>query len=54
MISNTRYVERPCFKKHVNQWAKNNGMAIGGNDGRGNKSKTDNIFIMSSRTMAMK
>lgn len=32
---NTRYVNDPIFKKHVNQWAKNNGMAIGGNDGRG-------------------
>lgn len=32
---NTRYVNDPVFKKHVNQWAENNGMAIGGNDGRG-------------------
>lgn len=32
---NTRYVNDPVFKNHVNQWAKNNGMAIGGNDGRG-------------------
>lgn len=32
---NTRYVNDPVFKRHVNQWAKNNGMAIGGNDGRG-------------------
>lgn len=32
---NTRYVNDPVFKEHVNQWAKNNGMAIGGNDGRG-------------------
>lgn len=32
---NTRYVNDPVFKKHVNEWAKNNGMAIGGNDGRG-------------------
>lgn len=32
---NTRYVNDPVFKKHVNQWANNNGMAIGGNDGRG-------------------
>lgn len=32
---NTRYVNDPVFKKHVNQWAKNNGMAIGGNDGSG-------------------
>lgn len=32
---NTSYVNDPVFKKHVNQWAKNNGMAIGGNDGRG-------------------
>lgn len=32
---NTRYVSDPVFKKHVNEWAKNNGMAIGGNDGRG-------------------
>lgn len=31
----TRYVNDPVFKKHVNEWAKNNGMAIGGNDGRG-------------------
>lgn len=32
---NTRYVNDPVFKKHVNEWAKNNGMAIGGNNGRG-------------------
>lgn len=32
---NTRYVNDPVFKKHVNQWPNNNGMAIGGNDGRG-------------------
>lgn len=32
---NTRYVNDPVFNKHVNEWAKNNGMAIGGNDGRG-------------------
>lgn len=32
---NTRYVNDPVFKKHVNEWATNNGMAIGGNDGRG-------------------
>lgn len=32
---NTRYVNDPVFKKHVNEWAKNNGMAIGDNDGRG-------------------
>lgn len=32
---NIRYVNDPVFKKHVNEWAKNNGMAIGGNDGRG-------------------
>lgn len=32
---NTQYVNDPVFKKHVNQWAKNNGMAIGGNNGRG-------------------
>lgn len=32
---NTQYVNDPVFKKHVNQWAKNNGMSIGGNDGRG-------------------
>lgn len=32
---NTRYVNDPVFKKHVNEWAKNNGMAIGGNDGSG-------------------
>lgn len=32
---NTRYVNDPVFKKYVNEWAKNNGMAIGGNDGRG-------------------
>lgn len=32
---NTRYVNDPVFKKHVNEWAKNNGLAIGGNDGRG-------------------
>lgn len=32
---NTRYVNAPKFKKLVNKWAENNGMAIGGNDGRG-------------------
>ena len=32
---NTRYVNDPKFKKHVNEWATHNGMAIGGNDGRG-------------------
>ena len=32
---NTRYVNDPKFKKLVNQWAENNGMAIGGNDGSG-------------------
>lgn len=32
---NTRYVNDPKFKKLVNKWAENNGMAIGGNDGQG-------------------
>ncbi len=32
---NTMYVNDPVFKKHVNEWATHNGMAIGGNDGRG-------------------
>ena len=32
---NTRYVNDPVFKKHVNEWATHNGKAIGGNDGRG-------------------
>lgn len=32
---NTQYVNDPKFKKLVNKWAENNGMAIGGNDGRG-------------------
>ena len=32
---NTRYVNDPVFKKHVNEWATHNGMAIGGIDGRG-------------------
>ena len=32
---NTRYVNNPKFRKLVNRWAENNGMAIGGNDGRG-------------------
>lgn len=32
---NTQYVNDPKFKKLVNQWAENNGMSIGGNDGRG-------------------
>ena len=32
---NTRYVNDPKFKKLVNRWAENNGMSIGGNDGRG-------------------
>ena len=27
---NTRYVNDPVFKKHVNEWATHNGMAIGG------------------------
>lgn len=32
---NTQYVNDPKFKKLVNKWAENNGMAIGGNDGSG-------------------
>lgn len=32
---NTQYVNDPKFKKLVNQWAENNGMSIGGNDGSG-------------------
>ena len=32
---NTWYVNDPKFKKLVNKWAENNGMSIGGNDGRG-------------------
>ena len=32
---NTNYVNDPVFKKHVNEWASHNGMAIGGNDGTG-------------------
>lgn len=32
---NTQYVNDPKFKKLVNMWAENNGMSIGGNDGRG-------------------
>lgn len=32
---NTQYVNDPKFRKLVNRWAENNGMAIGGNDGRG-------------------
>lgn len=32
---NTQYVNNPKFRKLVNRWAENNGMAIGGNDGRG-------------------
>lgn len=32
---NTRYVNDPVFKKHENELATHNGMAIGGNDGRG-------------------
>lgn len=32
---NTRYVNDPKFKELVNKWAENNGMSIGGNDGRG-------------------
>lgn len=32
---NTQYVNDPKFKKLANKWAQNNGMAIGGNDGRG-------------------
>lgn len=30
---NTRYVNDPVFKKHVNEWATHNGMNIGGNTG---------------------
>lgn len=32
---NTQYVNNPKFRKLVNRWAENNGMAIRGNDGRG-------------------
>ena len=32
---NINYVNDPVFKKHVNEWASHNGMAIGGNDGTG-------------------
>ena len=32
---NTQYVNNTKFRKLVNRWAENNGMAIGGNDGRG-------------------
>lgn len=32
---NTQYVNDPVFKKHVNEWASHNGMAIGGSDGTG-------------------
>lgn len=32
---NTLYVNDHKFKKLVNKWAENNGMSIGGNDGRG-------------------
>lgn len=32
---NTQYVNDPKLKKLVNKWAENNGMSIGGNDGRG-------------------
>lgn len=32
---NTQYVNDPKFRKLVNKWAENNGMSIGGNDGRG-------------------
>ena len=32
---NTQYVNDPKFRKLVNRWAENNGMAIGGNGGRG-------------------
>ena len=32
---NTQYVNDPKFKKLVNQWAENNGLAFGGNDGSG-------------------
>lgn len=34
---NTQYVNNPRFKKYANQWAKNNGMAVGDNttDGKG-------------------
>lgn len=46
---NTRYVNDPVFKKHVNEWAKNNGMAIGGNDGRGGTWANEKIRQQASR-----
>lgn len=32
---NNNYVNVPAFKKYTNEWARHNGMAIGGNDGTG-------------------
>lgn len=37
---NTQYVNNPKFRKLVNRWAENNGMAIGGNGGNGGRGGT--------------
>lgn len=46
---NTRYVTDPKFRKLVNRWAENNGMAIGGNDGRGGTWANDKNRQQASR-----
>lgn len=46
---NTRYVNDPKFRKLVNRWAENNGMAIGGNDGRGGTWANDKNRQQASR-----
>lgn len=46
---NTQYVNNPKFRKLVNRWAENNGMAIGGNDGRGGTWANDKNRQQASR-----
>lgn len=46
---NTQYVNDPKFRKLVNRWAENNGMAIGGNDGRGGTWANDKNRQQASR-----
>ena len=46
---NTQYVNNTKFRKLVNRWAENNGMAIGGNDGRGGTWANDKNRQQASR-----
>lgn len=46
---NTQYVNNSKFRKLVNRWAENNGMAIGGNDGRGGTWANDKNRQQASR-----